>query len=522
LFVPDFTKSEFTKIIFQNRLNMLFLNLNFKIDFVMKTNQIIISGIVFLALSLLIPSCAINPVTGKKQVVLMSEPQEIALGAQYDPSVVSTFGVYENPALLSFIKTEGSKMGQISHRPALQYQFKILDSPVVNAFAVPGGYIYFTRGILAQFNNEAELIGVLGHEMGHVTARHSVSQQTKQTLGQVLLVGGMVVAPGLAEYAEYAMQGMQLLFLKYSRDNEREADRLGVEYSSKIGYDSNKMADFFNVLNKMSMGSEHGGVPTFLSTHPDPGDRYNSVKNTTAEWQQKLGATSWKVNGNNYLKMIDGLVYGEDPRQGFVENSVFYHPEMKFKYPVPAGWQFENSPMQVSMAPKDGKAVIAFMAPGQKSLDEAAQKMVEELKVTVIENKRKTINGMPAIEILSHQTTQNQQTGAQQTVKFLSTLIQYNQTVFVFHGVAADADFNNFVPVFRATMEKFDKLTDPARLNVKPKRIKIYEVKKAGTFAEVMKGFNVSESKIKELALLNNIEITERVEQGKMVKTISE
>lgn len=498
------------------------LILNFKNEIYMKANQLVISGIVFLALSLIIPSCTVNPVTGRKQVVLMSEPQEIALGAQYDPTVISTFGVYENEPLISFIKAEGDKMGRISHRPTLQYHFKILDTPVVNAFAVPGGYIYFTRGILAQFNNEAELMGVLGHEMGHVTARHSVIQQTKQTLGQVLLVGGMVVAPDLAQYADFAMQGMQLLFLKFSRDNEREADRLGVEYSSKIGYDANKMADFFNVLNKMSMGSEHAGVPTFLSTHPDPGDRFNSVKTTTAEWQQKLGETSWKVNGDDYLKMIDGLVYGDDPRQGFVENSVFYHPELKFKYPVPAGWQFENSPVQVKMAPKDGKAVMAFLVSDQKTVQEASQKMVTDFKVTVIETRQKPINGMPAIEMLSQQTKQNQQTGATQVVKFLSTFIQYNGVVYTFHGVAAEADFNSFVSSFNATMEKFDKLTDPAKLNVKPKRIKIQTVKKPGTFTDVMKGFNVPDSKMKELALLNNIELTERVEQGRLLKTISE
>ena len=488
----------------------------------MKTNQIIAFAIVFLALSVLVPSCAVNPVTGKKQVVLMSEPQEIALGAQYNPTVISTFGVYENEALTSFITAEGEKMGKISHRPTLQYHFKILDSPVVNAFAVPGGYIYFTRGILAQFNNEAELIGVLGHEMGHVTARHSVSQQTKQTLGQVLLVGGMVVAPGLAEYAEYAMQGMQLLFLKYSRDNEREADRLGVEYASKIGYDANKMADFFNVLNKMSMGSEHGGVPTFLSTHPDPGDRYNAVKTSTTEWQQKLGATAWKVNGNEYLKLIDGLVYGDDPRQGFVENNVFYHPEMKFKYPVPAGWQFENSPLQVSMAPKDGKAVMAFLLSDKKTAEEAAQGFVTEMKVTVLENKKLTVSGMPAVAVVSQQTSQDHQTGAQSVVKFLSYFIQYNGQVFSFHGVAADADFNNFVPDFRATMEKFDKLTDPAKLNVKPKRIKIYEVKNQQTLADIFKNQKVAQDKMKELALLNNLELTDKVEKGRLIKLIGE
>jgi predicted Zn-dependent protease len=451
----------------------------------------------------------------------MSETQEIALGAQYDPSVISTFGVYESPELMNFITAEGNKMGAISHRPNLQYHFKILDSPVVNAFAVPGGYIYFTRGILAQFNNEAELMGVLGHEMGHVTARHSLSQQTKQTFGQVLLAGGMVVAPDLAQYADYAMQGMQLLFLKFSRDNEREADRLGVEYSSKIGYDATRMADFFNVLNKMNMESEHAGVPTFMSTHPDPGDRYNAVRATSSEWQQKLGNTEWKVNNKEYLRLIDGLVYGEDPRQGFVEYNTFYHPGMKFRYPIPEGWQFENSPVQVKMAPKDGKALIAFLLSDKKTAEEAAENFVAELKVATLENKKLNVNGMPAVAVVSQQISQDQQSGAQSVVKFLSYFIQYNGLVFSFHGVAADADFNNYVPVFRATIEKFDKLTDAAKLNVKPKRIKIVEVPATASLGQTFKSFKVQDSQMNELALLNDIELTEQVTKGMLIKIIS-
>ena len=488
----------------------------------MKLLKIITAVISVIALVVLIPSCAVNPVTGKKQVVLMSEAQEMALGAQYDPTVISTFGSYDSPQLLNYITTEGNKMGVISHRPNLQYHFKILDSPVVNAFAVPGGYIYFTRGILAQFNNEAELMGVLGHEMGHVTARHSVIQQTKQTFGQVLLIGGMVVAPDLAPYADYAMQGMQLLFLKFSRDNEREADRLGVEYSSKIGYDSNQMAEFFNVLNKMSMADSHGGVPTFLSTHPDPGDRYNAVKNTTTEWQQKLGGNTWKVNENEYLKLIDGMIYGDDPRQGFVENNVFYQPEMRFKFPVPVGWQFENSPVQIKMASKDGKALMAFLVSDKKNPEEAAQKFVEQVKVNMVENKKLSVNGLPAVALVSQQTSENQQTGAQNTVMFLSYFIQYNGAVYNFHGAAASADFNNLVPVFQAIMEKFDKLTDPAKLNVKPKRIKIYQVQKSQTVSELLKSQKVPDAKMKELALLNNLELTSTIEKGKLIKLIAE
>ncbi len=183
------------------------------------------------AAMLMLPSCAINPVTGKKQIMFMSEAQELKLGSEYDPQVMATFGQYTNEPLQALIDQRGKELGKISHRPNIEYHIRILDSPVINAFAVPGGYIYLTRGILAQFNNEAEMLGVLGHEMGHITARHSASQQTKQTLGQLLFVGGMIASEEFRKYGEYAMQGMQLLFLSFSRENEREADQLGVEYA---------------------------------------------------------------------------------------------------------------------------------------------------------------------------------------------------------------------------------------------------------------------------------------------------
>ena len=191
--------------------------------------------LLFLATILFVISCAVNPVTGKKQIMLMSEEQEIALGLSYDPQVIATFGAYPDQNLQNFVQTKGTEMGKISHRPNLEYHVKVVDSPVVNAFAVPGGYIYLTRGILAQLNNEAELMGVLAHEMGHIAARHTVSQQSKQQIGQLLLIGGMIASEKFAQYAQYALQGMQLLFLSFSRDDERQADALGVEYSSKTG-----------------------------------------------------------------------------------------------------------------------------------------------------------------------------------------------------------------------------------------------------------------------------------------------
>ncbi len=471
---------------------------------------------------LLVQSCAINPVTGKKQIMFMTEAQEIALGAQYDPSVVSTFGVYDSPELLQFITSKGNEIAKVSHRPNLEFHYKILDSPVINAFAVPGGYVYFTRGILAQFNNEAELVGVLGHEIGHVTARHSVSQQSKQQIGNILLAGGMILAPEeFRPFAEYAMQGMQLLFLKFSRDNESESDRLGVEYSSKIGYDAHKMADFFNVLNKMQMKSDHAGIPTFMSTHPDPEDRFVKVNEKTKIWQDSLKQNNWKVNADSYLKMVDGIVYGEDPRQGFLEENTFYHPALKFKYPVPSGWDFVNSPMQVQMAAKDGKAMMVFLMAQQKTLDKAAQAALKQLNLEVLDRQHTTVNGFPALVTVSQQVTQNQQTGQPQTIKVLSYLIQQENNIYVFHGVAAGADFNSYFKTFESTMSNFNRLTDPSKLNVQPDRIKIRTINSASvSLAEALKYYKVPESRLSEFALLNNMELDHVLKRGDMIKTI--
>jgi predicted Zn-dependent protease len=471
---------------------------------------------------LVIISCAINPVTGKKQIMLMSEAQEVQLGAQYDPQVMATFGEYKNDNMQAFVQSKVNEMAKISHRPNLEYHVRILDSPVVNAFAVPGGYIYLTRGILAQLNNEAELIGVIGHEMGHITARHSVSQQSKQQLGQLLLVGGMIASQKFAQYAEYAMQGMQLLFLKFSRDDERQADGLGVEYSSKIGYDAHKMADFFQVLNKMSMASGQGGVPTFLSTHPDPGDRYNAVNQQATRWQDSLKLASWKVNTDNYYQMIDGIIYGDDPRQGYVEGNTFYHPDLKFKFTYPAGWQLENTPAQVNMAPQDGKALMVFTIASGNSLNEVARNTIEQLGLTFQESKETTVNGMPAVITVSKQILQDESTGAQQTNMVLSSFISYSGMYYVFHGLSTEADYKTYTGLFENTMVHFSKLTDASKINVQPKKILIKKVQRAGTVADAFAYYKVPQAQMADLALLNNLELTDRVQAGKTIKIIGE
>lgn len=465
-------------------------------------------------------SCAVNPVTGKKQLMFVSEAQEISMGTEYDPQVLATFGEYQNERIGSFVQAIGDEMGRTSHRPGLKYHIKLLDTPVINAFAVPGGYIYLTRGILAQLNSEAELVSVIGHEMGHITARHSMSQMAKQQIGQVLLIGGMIASEKFRSMAEMAMQGMQLLFLSYSRENEREADRLGVQYTSQIGYNAMEMAEFFKVLYKMDLASDHAGVPTFMSTHPDPGARYDSVRQKAAEWQGRLQRDSWKVNRDNFLSMVDGIIYGEDPRQGFVDGNMFYHPEMKFMFPFPPGWELQNAPTQVNMAPADGKAMMIFTLAPQKSLQEAAQATISQLNLQMIENRSATINGLPALVTLSRQESQDQSTGQKQVILVQSCFIQYDNNFYVFHGVSSEQDFPNYRNTFSTHMERFARLTDPARLNIKPKRVAVKKVPRTATLSEAFRALGVPQAQLAEMALLNNMELTERIQAGRQIKIV--
>lgn len=471
-----------------------------------------------LCLVLFVAACAVNPVTGKKQISLMSEAQEIALGAESDPQIVAQFGLYENAELQSFINTHGQRMAAISHRPDLKWTFRILDSPVVNAFAVPGGYVYFTRGIMAHFSNEAEFAGVLGHEIGHVTARHSAEQYTKSTLSQLLLIGGLIVSPELRAFANEAQTAMSLLLLKYGRDHENESDALGVEYSTKVGYDAREMADFFKTLKALNESSDE--IPTFLSTHPDPGDRYNKVKEQAAEWQAQLPKDSYKINRDSYLKMINGIIYGEDPRQGYVSGGVFYHPELKFLFPVPNNWRLINSPTQVQMAPSDGKALMIFTIAQGSSLQAAAQTTTQQLQLTVLNSRQITVNGLPALEVLSEQVSQDPNTGQQSSIGVQSVYIQFKSNIYVFHGVSTAQNFNSYEGHFDRTSLGFRELTDNSKINVAPERIRLVSVKNTGTLSQALQAAGVPSARIKEMVVLNGMESNAQVTAGTTIKVV--
>ncbi|RME97103.1 MAG: peptidase M48 [Bacteroidetes bacterium] len=460
--------------------------------------------------------------------MLVSKGQELAMGQQADPSIIAQFGLYEDEELQRFISRKGQQMARVSHQPDLPYEFKLLDSPVVNAFALPGGYVYFTRGIMAHFNNEAQFAGVLGHEIGHVTARHSARQYSRSILAQVALIGGMIVSPEFAQFANEASQGVQLLLLKYGRDAERESDKLGVEYSSKIGYDATQMADFFRTLDRLSGGPE-GRLPTFLSTHPDPADRNTKVRQMAQAWQRRNGGNrNFEVGRESYLRRIDGMIYGEDPRQGFVENDNFYHPELKFQYPIPRGWQTVNSPQQVQMAPKDGKALMLLQLGQGESLEAAAQAAAQKYNLRTNSSRRRTVNGLTALEVYAdlvqeqqQAQQQQQQQQQQQTIKTVSYYIQYGDLIYHFLGLSTEADFRTYSNLMLRTMQGFDRLSDPDKLNRQPDRLKIETLSRSMTLQEALSYYRQNRKRFDELAILNGMELNQRLEAGTMIKTVT-
>ena len=458
-----------------------------------------VKSICSLAGTAIISGCAVNPVTGKREFMLMSESKEIAMGKQADVDIVRSYGSYSDDSLQNWFDERGREMAKITHRSHLNYSFTVLDSPVVNAFAVPGGYVYVTRGILAYFNNEAQFAGVLAHELGHVNARHTAARYSKAQLANLTLGIGSIFSEEFAKYAQFASLGATLLFLKYSRDDEREADMLGVEYSSKVGYDAVEMSEFFQTLERMHPGG--GSLPAWQSTHPDPGDRVNATKKQALEFQNANTDKEFMVKRNEYLDLSDGLTFGDDPRQGYVKDGTFYQPEMKFMFPVPSGWQLSNNPTEVRMEPEEQNAMLIFtFAPGD-TLQMAATQFATDNNVNVINKQSISVNGMEGVRISGRMTVNNSD------IAIISFFIKKEDSIFAFHGMSSPSDAGMFTGAFANTAYGFNTLTDKSLIDVSPERIRVHETDNDKLLSETFNDFGVPEEKFEELTILNGLEL---------------
>jgi len=479
----------------------------------MASRKFSVTILAILAFFLIPLSCALNPVSGKRELMLISEKDEIALGEQADQEISRTYGIYDDAALSDYVDRTGQSISETTQRLNLEYHFQVLDTPVINAFAGPGGYVYVTRGIMAYFNDEAELAGVIGHELGHVNARHIAQQMSRMQLTQLGLGVGMIFSEDFRKYAGLAQLGVSMLFLKFSRDDERQADDLGVEYGSKSGYDTYRMATFFQTLERINPGGT-SALPDWFSTHPNPENRVAAVNAETTEWHKKLGLTQYVVKRDDYLKMVNGIVYGEDPRQGYVEGNAFYHPTMRFTLPVPDGWQVSNTPAQVRMVSDKQDAIVLLMLDDSGSVSKAVDRFVEDTNAAVQSRDRIAVNGLQAEKIVARLVS------GQDTLQVMSYFIAKGGVIYALHGVTSRSEFSHYTPTFSSTLGGFKNLDDPSKINVRPERLAVKTVTGAGSLRTILGQLGTPESELENLAVLNGMQLEDNVSAGTLIKTV--
>ena len=316
--------------------------------------------VVALPLALAGGGCATNPATGKPQLAFFGEEAELNMGRDADAEVVATIGLYDDYNLADYVDEVGHRLAAASERPYLPWSFKVLDDPSVNAFALPGGYVYVTRGILAELGSEAELAGVLGHEIGHVTARHGVHAASQQILATVGVgVAAVILDPDHAdECFDVGTLGLAVAFLAHSRSDERQADDLGLRYMLRAGYDPQEMPGVFEMLEQVG-AAEGGHLPGWLSTHPDPGKRRLRMSQAVTEVQARGEMpTSPRVEREAYLRRLEGLAYGPDPQLGALRDGAALHPALGFRVQAPTGWSLAGNPKGLTLRPPQGGASL--------------------------------------------------------------------------------------------------------------------------------------------------------------------
>jgi predicted Zn-dependent protease len=480
-------------------------------------------ALLFLLSALLVYSCVadIVPATGEKRYLGFTWQQETEMGKQVSKQVAALFGIYRDPKVERYVIEVGNRVLATSHlrRPGIDEQirktpitFGVLDSPIINAMALPGGYVYVTRGMLAHLNNENQLATVLAHEIGHVAARHAARQAWQQQLGQGLLLGGAILSQGLGLPAQdiLNLSGMaaQLIFLRYSREDELEADKLGVEYSSAAGYDPGEVIPFFQTLSRIQE-KEGQGMPSFLATHPNPGDRIQRIRELTAGQSRH----ERPLADSRYLNAIEGLVLGEDPRQGFVEGNVFYHPDLRLRFPVPRGFKVINQPTQVVMVEGQNRAVLGFTSAGEKSLEAAVARFLKQPGLRVIEREPMRSKGLPAFVTVADAQMQNGQ-----VVRIMAYFVEYRGTVYHFVGYTAPQTFSVFRNVFFQTMQGFGELQDPRILDRQPVRIALETVTRKAPFRDWIPRNLPAPFTPEDVAILNQVEINQEIAPGRILK----
>ncbi|MDD5301380.1 MAG: M48 family metalloprotease [Gallionella sp.] len=445
---------------------------------------------------LLLAGCAQNPVTGQNDFVMMSENQEIAVGRQNDEQVKKQYKVYESKALQDYVNGVGQRIAKQSHRPGLRYHFLVLDTPEINAFALPGGYVYITRGIMAYLNSEAELAAVLGHEIGHVTARHGVRQQSAAQATNIGLTIASIFVPQVNNQVGQNLANIVsgALLSGYGREHELEADRLGAVYLSRTDYDPQAIIKVIGVLKNQELkdaelAKEEGREPRryhgLFATHPDNDTR---LQQAVGEADKNAAAHAHVEGRNEFLAATDGMVFNDNSEQGVVRNNRFYHGELGISLQFPEAWQVHNLPTALIAISPQGEAKLLMKADEKPS--GSPSEYARRLGGYNAQIKQIEVNGLSAALI--------------DLPDSVGGVIYANKQAFILQGQAKTrqslaARRNEIID----TIYSFHALTAEERKLIRPLSIHVITARQGDTYARLAQNSPLGKSAESYLRLIN-------------------
>lgn len=461
--------------------------------------------------------CAQNPVTGDKNFVLMSEAQEIQMGAEAHKDVLKEYPAVDNPALQAWVDAVGQKLAKQSHRPNLKWHFTVVDSPDVNAFALPGGYVYITRGIMAYLNSEAELAGVIGHEIGHVTARHGVRQQSAATAAGVGAILGSILVPGMNNQAGASLLQTlaQAWTAGYGREHELESDRLGAEYLARGGYNPQAMVEVIGVLKNQELfaaeqarrdGRQPQTYHGTFDTHPDNDARLKQVVGAAA----KYAVANPREGRDEYLQKMDGLIFGDSPEQGVIRGNALLHEKLGLAIQFPPGWRVQNRADRVTAVNPAGDALVELL-PGPKN-DKPLETLQKGLKLDAgARYENGNISGYPAAFAA----------GAQQGKPVVVAAVVFDGGQYLLAGMARDkAVYDRERAALRSAINSFHAITPAERQAARPHRLRTIVAQPGATMAALARQSPLGDTAESQLRLMNDLYPAGEPKPGQTLKIV--
>ncbi len=466
---------------------------------------------------LIISGCVQNKATGDRQLVILSQDEENNIGAREHPNIIKAFGgIYNDYALQNYINTIGNKVASNSELPNIRWTFTILDNPLVNAFALPGGYIYVTRGLLSLANDESEIASVIGHEIGHVTARHTAERHAKATFSNLGLeiLDILVGQPIITNIANIGLYGV---LSSFSRSQELEADKLGIRYIKKSNYDSEGSVRFLarlDALSKISSESDKNFINSIFATHPKTIDRVEYTKSLA----KSTGQNSYK---EQYLMAINNMVYGDSSKHGIVKENKFLHLDLDFSFSVPKGYSIINQDEFVTSHNKDKDVVVIF--DGMINQEQIALRELIEADIgrsRVKNYKEFLINGREAISMEDKLLVNY----SEKKYYRKTILIKWNDArIWRFSILITPNLLTKYLTDAESIAKSFNSLSIEEKNLAKPKYIKIINVKSGDTIASLFREIKISDDNKELFCIINGLNCEDEnaeLENGLLLKTI--